>query len=130
MSLTRYALIVVLTVGGSLLLVLPALSGVLDSAARAAALLGGLLAALNTFAAFFLVRWSEKRSSNTFLRAVIGGMVARMALMLGAVVAAVLYLGLPKEPLAISLLSYFVLFLIFELRVLHKHTAPQAEARS
>ena len=49
--------------------------------------------------------------------------------MLGAVVAAVLYLGLPKEPLAISLLSYFVLFLIFELRVLHKHTGPPAEAR-
>jgi hypothetical protein len=120
---------VVLTVGGSLLLVLPALAGVLDSAGRAAALLGGVLAALNTFAAFFLVRWSEKRSSNTFIRAVIGGMVARMALMLGAVVAAVLYLGLPKEPLAISLLSYFVLFLIVELRVLHKHTGPPAEAR-
>lgn len=129
MSLKRYALIVLGIVGGSLLLLLPALSGVLDAAARMAALVGGLLAALNTLAAFFLVSWSEKRSTNVFLRAVLGGMVARMALMLGAVVLAVLYLGLPRVPLAISLLGYFVLFLAFELRVLHKRTTPEAQPR-
>ena len=129
MSLTRYALIVLGIVGGSLLLLLPALSGVLDAGARTAALVGGLLAALNTLAAFFLVSWSEKRSTNVFLRAVLGGMVARMALLLGAVVLAVLYLGLPKVPLAISLLGYFGLFLVFELRLLHKRTTPQAQPR-
>ena len=75
-----------------------------------------------------VVSWG--RSSNVFLRAVIGGMVARMALMLGAVVLAILYLGLPKLPLTISLLSYFMLFLIFELRVLHKHTQPRTEAQA
>jgi hypothetical protein len=125
-SLQRYALIVLGIVGGSLGLLLPALQ---DGAARVAALTGGVLAAANTLAAYFLVRWSERRSSNTFLRAVIGGMVARMALMLGAVLLAILYLGLPRLPLAFSLLSYFVLFLVFELRILHKHTQPPAEAR-
>jgi hypothetical protein len=125
-SLQRYALIVLGIVGGSLGLLLPALP---DGAARVAALTGGVLAAANTLAAYFLVRWSERRSSNTFLRAVIGGMVARMALMLGAVLLAILYLGLPRLPLAFSLLSYFVLFLVFELRILHKHTQPPAEAR-
>lgn len=129
MSLKRYALIVLATVSGSLLLLLPALSGVLDAGAQMAALFGGLLAALNTLLAFFLVSWSEKRSTNVFLRAVLGGMVARMALMLAAVVLAVLYLGLPKVPLAISLLGYFVLFLVFELRILHKRTTPEAQAR-
>jgi hypothetical protein len=124
-SFQRYALIVLGIVSGSLLLVLPSLTG----ADRAAALLGGVLAAANTLAAYFLVRWSEKRSSNTFMRAVIGGMVVRMALLLSAVLLAILYLGLPKLPLAISLLSYFVLFLIFELGVLHKHTQPQPQAR-
>ena len=122
MSFQRYALIVLGIVSGSQALLLPAL----ESAARPASLLGGVLAAANTLCAYFLVRWSEKRSSNTFLRAVIGGMVVRMALMLGAVLLAILYLGLPKLPLAISLLSYFVLFLILELRVVHKHTTPQA----
>lgn len=127
MSLKRYALIVLAIVSGSLLL-LPALSGVLDPDARMAALVGGVLAALNTLSAYFIVSWSEKRSTNVFLRAVLGGMVARMGLMLAAVVVAVLYLGLPKVPLAVSLLSYFVLFLVFELRILHKRT-PQVQPR-
>lgn len=125
MSLQRYALIVLGIVSGSQALLLPAL----DGPARVASALGGALAAANTLAAYFLVRWSEKRSSNAFLRAVIGGMVARMALMLGAVVAAILYLGMPKLPLSFSLLSYFVLFLVFELGVLHKHTQPRPQAR-
>ena len=125
MSLQRYALIVLGIVSGSQALVLP----VLDGAARVAALLGAAIASANTLAAYFLVRWSEKRSSNVFLRAVIGGMVARMALMLGAVLASILYLGMPKLPLTISLLSYFMLFLIFELRVLHQHTQPRPQAQ-
>lgn len=129
MSLKRYALIVLAIVSGSLLLLLPALSGVLDAGAQMAALFGALLAALNTLLAFFLVSWSEKRSTNVFLRAVLGGMVARMALMLGAVVLGVIYLGLPKLPLAISLLGYFVLFLVFELRILHTRTTPEAQPR-
>jgi hypothetical protein len=112
-SLKRYALIVLLIVSGSLLLLLPALSGVLDASGRIATLL-----------AYFLVDWSEKRPTNVFLGAVLGGMVARMALLLAAVFGAVIYLGLPKVPLAVSLLSYFVLFLIFELRILQKRTTP------
>jgi hypothetical protein len=40
--------------------------------------------------------------------------------MLAAVVAAILWLGLPRLPLVASLLSYFVLFLILELTVLHR----------
>jgi len=129
-SFQRYALIVLGIVSGSLLLVLTGLSGVLDGSARLAALTGGVLAAANTLTAYFLVRWSERRSSNVFMRAVIGGMLARMALMLGAVLLAILYLGLPKLPLTISLLSYFMLFLIFELRVLHTHTQPRTEAQA
>ena len=55
-----------------------------------------------------------------------------MALMLAAVVAGVLLLGLPKLPLAVSLLSYFVLFLVMELSILHRRTergAPGGAAR-
>ena len=52
-----------------------------------------------------------------------------MGIMLLAVVAAVLALDLPKAPLAISLLSYFVLFLVMELALLHKRTSTGAPAR-
>ena len=74
-------------------------------------------------AAHALVQWSSRRSTNAFLGAVLGGMVGRMALMLAAVVAGVLLLDLPKVPLAVSLLSYFVLFLAMELTILHRRTS-------
>jgi hypothetical protein len=45
-------------------------------------------------------------------------------------VAAVLVFELPKVPLAVSLLAYFVAFLALELAVLPKRPlAPHAEAR-
>jgi hypothetical protein len=47
-------------------------------------------------------------------------MVGRMAVMLAAVVLAVLRLGLPSVPLAVSLLSYFVAFLVMEIAILHR----------
>jgi hypothetical protein len=93
-----------------------------DAPTRWAAAFGGALAVANTLVAHALVLWSNRRSTNAFLGAVLGGMVGRMALVLTAVLAAVLLLGLPKLPLAFSLLSYFVLFLVMELTILHRRT--------
>jgi len=50
------------------------------------------------------------------LGAVLGGMVGRVALMLGAVVVGILGLGLPRLPLVASLLGYFMLFLVLAYR--------------
>ena len=44
-------------------------------------------------------------------------------------VGAVLLLGVPKVPLAVSLLSYFTFFLVFEIAVLHRQRPGAAEAR-
>ncbi len=123
MSLGRYALVVVAIVGGSLALLWPLLAPALGPAGWRATLAGGGLAAVNTLFAYGLVVWSAGRSANLFMRAVLGGMVGRMAVMLAAVVALILGLGLPKVPLAVSLLSYFLLFLTIELAVLHKRPA-------
>jgi hypothetical protein len=128
-SLTRYALIVVATVGGSLALAWPLLARGVEPLAPWAALLGGTLAAANTLVAYGLVLWSQGRSTKHFMGAVLGGMVGRMALMLAAVVAAVLVLGLPRLPLVSSLLAYFVLFLVLELAIVHKGTPATAGAR-
>ena len=127
MTLVRYALMALAVTAGSLGLLWPLLLRWLHPAGRRAALVGAGLAVVNTVAAYGLVRWSGGRSVNTFMTAVLGGMLGRMALMLGAVVAAVLVLDLPEVPLAVSLLSYFVLFLVVELRILHR--APQEPAR-
>ncbi len=127
MSLGRYALLVLAVVATLIAASWPALPP--DAAFRSAVVAGGALAALNTILAYFLVVWSAGRSTSVFLRAVLGGMVARMVLMLAAVAAGVLVLGLPRVPLAISLLAFFVLFLVLELASLHRRTSAPARAR-
>lgn len=129
MSLARYALVVLGVMGSSLALLWPALAASTDPMTRWAAFFGGALAAANALLAYCLVLWSAPRSTNVFLGTVLGGMLGRMGLMLAAVIAAILVLGLPRLPLVISLLSYFVLFLVFELAVLQKTTTARPEAR-
>jgi hypothetical protein len=97
-----------------------------DAATRWAAAFGAGLALANTVAAHALVLWSYRRPPSAFLGPVLGGMVGRMAAMLAAVVAGVLLLGLPKVPLAVSLLAYFVLFLIMELSILYRRMSAGA----
>jgi hypothetical protein len=121
-SLGKYAVVVLAIVVGSM----GAVWNALDGGQRLAAAVGAGLASVNTVLAYAFVLWGERRSNTMFLGAVLGGMVGRMGAMLAAVVASVLWLGLPKVPLAVSLLSYFVLFLILELTILHKKTSREA----
>jgi hypothetical protein len=127
-SLTRYATLVMATVAAVCGASLVAFS--LDDPGRAAVLLGGALAAANTVAAYFLATWAANTRSNAvFMQAVLGGMLARMMVLLGAVVAAIVLLGLPRLPLVISLLTHFVIFLVLEIAVLHRHLPTPSEAR-
>ena len=126
MSLRKYALVVLGIVAVTLAAAWPAVA----LEARAAVLLGAALAAGNTVLAYFLTLWSITRPPNVFLGVVLGGMVARMVVMLSAVVAAVVLGGLPALPLAASLLAYFVAFLAFELTALHRRTSQTAAVRS
>jgi hypothetical protein len=127
MSFGRYAALVLGVVAVSQVVVVMLFRGRLEPAALYGMVLGAALAAANTLAAYGLVLWAQRRSTNTFMGAVLGGMVGRMGLMLAAVVAGVLVLGLPKVPLAISLLAYFVLFLVFEISVLQKQRPGAVE---
>ena len=127
MTVGRYALMAVAITGGSLALLWPLLARWTEPSGRRAALFGAALALANTVAAYGLVRWSAGRPVNTFMGAVLGGMLGRMGLMLGAVLGLVLLLDLPEVPLAVSLLAYFVLFLVIELRLVH-HAPPLAPA--
>ena len=119
MSLQRYSILVALVAAATL----PLLALVLPSGTQvqSAIAYGALLATLNTLAAHALVLWSERRSTKAFLGAVLGGMAGRMALMLAAVVVGVLGLGLPRLPLVASLLGYFIVFLVLELTLQHRH---------
>lgn len=90
---------------------------------------GAALATLNTLAAHALVTWTERRSTKLFLGVVLGGMVGRLALMLGAVLVGVLGLGLPELPLVFSLLGYFLVFLALELTLQHRSSGRIVETR-
>ncbi len=127
MSLGKYAFLVLAVVATLLAAVWPLLPA--DPADRSAVLTGGALAAVNTIVAYFLVLWSAGRSTSVFLGVVLGGMVGRMALMLAAVAAGVLVFDLLKVPFTISLLAFFVLFLVLELTILHRRTGASARAR-
>jgi hypothetical protein len=94
---------------------------------RAAVILGSVVATVNTVLAYWFVLLSSRRSERAFLGLVLGGMIGRMALMLATVFLAIVWLGYPSVPLVVSLLSYFALFLIFELTVLHRR-AKEGEA--
>jgi len=96
----------------------------------AAVALGAALAALNTLAAYALVDWSEARSHALFIRAVLGGTVGRMLILLAAVAGAVVGLGLPRLPLVIALLAYYAAFLVLELAVVHRRHGARREAVS
>lgn len=125
MTKGRYALVVLGVVAATLAAAWPFVA----AESRAAVLLGAGLAAANTIAAFVLATWSMGRSANVFLGAVLGGMVARMGVMLAAFAAAAKGFGVPALPLAVSLLSYFVLFLVFELAILHRRTTSREATR-
>ena len=127
MSLSRYAILVLFTAAATLAVV--SLVAPTDPPLRAAILFGALVATLNTLAAHGLVAWSEGRSTHAFFGVVLGGMLGRMAVMLGALAAGALLLGLPRLPLVISLLSNFTLFLVVELTVQHRHARRPAESR-
>ena len=116
MTLARYTAVVMGAVGASLCAAWPLLA----AEARPAVLTGALLAALNTVCAYFLALWSAGRSNNAFFTAVLGGMLARMTVLLGALLVGVLLVGLPKLPLTFSLLAYFVAFLVLELAVVSR----------
>ena len=129
MSLLRYTILILCVAAATSALAWGVALRRADAPTRWAVAFGGTLAVVNTLAAHGLVLWSSRRSTNAFLGAVLGGMVGRMGLMLVAVVAGVLLLGLPKLPLVVSLLSYFVLFLVMELSILHRRTSAAPAGR-
>jgi hypothetical protein len=117
MSVTRYASIVIPSVAATLVLALMALGSRLGPGDSPAAILGAGLAAANSVAAYYLLRWSAGRSHVAFFRAVLGGMLGRMLFLLAAVAGAITGLGLPAAALVTSLVGYFALLLVFELAV-------------
>jgi hypothetical protein len=128
-SFSRYAQVVTAVAGASLALLWP-LAAALGPGGWSAAGWGATLAVLNTLAAYWLVRWSEGRPTVWFFRAILGGMLVRMTLLLVAVAGALLAFGLPPVPFVVSLLGHFVAFVGLETAVLSRTSAPAAQSEA
>ena len=127
MSFGRYAQVVTAVAAVSLALLWP-LAGRLGAGGWVAAAWGAALAVLNTLAAYRLVQWSAGKPTVWFFRAILGGMLLRMTILLLAVAAALLAAGLPPVPFVTSLLGHFLAFLALETAVVSR-TSARPEAR-
>ena len=127
MSFGRYAQVVTAVAGVSLAS-LWLLAGRLGAGGWAAAAWGAALAVLNTLAAYRLVLWSQDKPTVAFFRAILGGMLVRMTLLLLAVAVGLRAAALPALPFVVSLLGHFVAFLVLETAVVSRAATP-TEAR-
>jgi hypothetical protein len=123
-SLARYAAWVTAAVAGPLA-VLYAVGGESSPTEVRSAAFGASLAGLNAIVAYGIVVWAQGRSTNVFMGAVLGGMLARMGALLAAVVCGLSLLDLHRLPLVTSLMGYFMIFLVLEMRVLHRRSAAE-----
>jgi hypothetical protein len=125
-SFGRYAQVVAAVAGVSLALLWP-LAGRLGAGGWAAAAWGAALAVLNTLAAYRLVLWSRGQPTVPFFRAILGGTLVRMTLLLLAVAVGLRAAALPALPFVVSLLGHFAAFLALETAVVSRPSAaPEA----
>jgi hypothetical protein len=85
-----------------------------------AASTGALLSTINVFVGFLAIEYSFNRSYTTFLKTVLGGMGVRMALMLVALLVLIKAVGLHAVALTVSLLGFYVVFLVLEVLFIQK----------
>ena len=86
-----------------------------------AALSAGLGAALATVVALATIglwTWAIDKPAKTFLAAVAGGFLGRMALFVGAIIFLVTGTELPPAPFVGGLFAYYLLYQILEIRAL------------
>ena len=81
---------------------------------------GAALSTANAVLGFLAIEYAFGKSSMTFLKIVLGGMGVRMVMMLGIMLALILVLGVPAVPLTVSVLVFYVVYLVFEILFLQK----------
>jgi hypothetical protein len=85
-----------------------------------AALAGCALSTLNALVGFLTIEFAFGKSYTAFLKAVLGGMGVRMFAMLGALALLISVFHMHTLALAISLLGFYVIYLVLEILYLQK----------
>ncbi len=107
------------------ILVLAAIGGVYPMAVHTsretniALITGTLMSTANVLLGYAAIEYSIGKSYTTFFKVVLGGMVIRMAVLLGGFFICIKVFRLPIIPLSASLLSFYGLYLILEVIFIH-----------
>ena len=92
-----------------------------------ACIAGVLISLANVLAGYAAIEYSIDKSYTTFLKAVLGGMGVRMVVMLGALLILIMMFHFQAVPLVVSLMGYYILFLILEVLFMQKKMNKKAE---
>ena len=85
-----------------------------------AAATGAMLSTLNVLAGFLAIQLTFHRSYTTFLKAALGGMGIRMAVMLGMLLLLILVAHMHAVALTVSVIGYALVYLVLEIVFLQK----------
>jgi len=79
-----------------------------------AAVIGCLMSVLNALAGSITLEYALDKSYSTFFKVVFGGMLIRMVILLGTLYLLIAAFGIQKIALTVSLLGFYMVFLILE----------------
>ena len=85
-----------------------------------AAVSGVALSTINVLLGYLAIEYSFEKSYTTFVKAILGGMVARMMFMLGAMVALILVFHVNAVALTVSMLGFYLVYLVMEVQYIQK----------
>ena len=92
-----------------------------------ACIAGVTISVANVLAGYAAIEYSIDKSYTVFLKAVLGGMGLRMLVMLGALMLLIEVFHFQAVPLVVSLMGFYILFLILEILFMQKKMNKKAE---
>lgn len=85
-------------------------------------LVGCLISTINVIVGVISIDWAFDKPQATFLKAILGGMAARMAAIFAALVMVVSWTDLQVFPLVGSMFGFYIVFQVLELRFVTQRT--------
>ena len=86
---------------------------------------GGLMSFINLLLGYAAIEMSYERSHTTFLKYVLGGLVARLMLMWGVLLLLIGYYHFHSASLMLSLLFFYIMNLVLEIFYLQKRISSK-----
>lgn len=85
-----------------------------------ASIWGAALSTVNVLLGFLAIEYSFEKSYTTFMKAILGGMVARMAVLLGVMVVLILVFRVDSVALIVSMMGFYLIYLVMEIQYIQK----------